>query len=250
MHSERSGVAEDVVTDRPEGRAAQPTARTVAARVDGMKMLAGALGQLPVTLRFWDGSAARSPPIPTPRSSWSASRRRSPTCCTRPARSGSARAWVTRRARRRRRPRGACSSRAAHFARARALAAATVRGSRSRRCGSPDRGCCAARPCPPSEARTGGRLHSLAPRPRRDPPPLRRLQRASTELLLGPSMVYSCAYFADAGRHARGRAGAQARADLPQAAARSRASGCSTSAAAGARCSCTPPSTTACAASA
>ena len=58
----------------------------------------------------------------------------------------------------------------------------------------------------------------------------------STGCCSGPSMVYSCAYFERPGRHARGRPGAQARADLPQAAPRSPASGCSTSAAAGARC--------------
>ena len=47
MHSERSGVVDDAATDRPEGRAARTGARTVASRVDGMKVLAGALGQLP-----------------------------------------------------------------------------------------------------------------------------------------------------------------------------------------------------------
>ena len=93
-------------------------------------------------------------------------------------------------------------------------------------------------PIPECEAEPGGRLHSL----RRDRASVRHHYDVSNrfyELLLGPSMVYSCAYFASAARLARARAGAQARADLPQAATCGRASGCSTSAAAGARSSCT-----------
>src|SRR4051812_24194857 len=60
MHSERSGAVDGAATDLPDGR------RTVASRVDGMQTLAGALGQLPVTVRFWDGSAvvARDPDAP------------------------------------------------------------------------------------------------------------------------------------------------------------------------------------------
>ncbi len=43
MHSERR-VVSDAATDRPESHAERAGARTVAARVDGMKVLAGALG--------------------------------------------------------------------------------------------------------------------------------------------------------------------------------------------------------------
>ena len=57
MHSERSAPGvDDTTADRPEGRAKRPRARTVASRVDGLKLLAGALGELPVSVRFWDDS--------------------------------------------------------------------------------------------------------------------------------------------------------------------------------------------------
>ncbi len=63
MHSARR-VVEDAATDRPESRAERGGESTVASRVDGLKVLADALGQLPVTLRFWDDSAvvARNDP--------------------------------------------------------------------------------------------------------------------------------------------------------------------------------------------
>ena len=67
MHSERSsGVIDDAATDdRPDARTAAAR-RTMAARVDRMKMLSGALEQLPVTVRFWDDSTvvARDPDAP------------------------------------------------------------------------------------------------------------------------------------------------------------------------------------------
>src|SRR5258705_8382187 len=57
MHSERSARGVDErATDRPEGRTERPRASTVASRVDGFDVLAGALGELPVTVRFWDDS--------------------------------------------------------------------------------------------------------------------------------------------------------------------------------------------------
>ena len=59
-------------------------------------------------------------------------------------------------------------------------------------------------------------------------------------------MVYSCAYWAAAGRHPGGRPARQARPRLPQARPDARARGSSTSAAAGAPWPCTPPASTAC----
>ena len=64
-------------------------------------------------------------------------------------------------------------------------------------------------------------------------------------MVLGPSLTYSCAVWHDDTDHARGRAGEQARAHLPQARPRNRACGSSTSDAAGAACCSTRPSTTA-----
>ena len=49
------------------------------------------------------------------------------------------------------------------------------------------------------------------------------------EMVLGPSMTYTCACFPHRGRHARGGAVRQVRPGLPQARARSPACGCSTS---------------------
>ena len=67
MHSERSTrAAGEAATDRPEKRAAPARTRTVASRVEGPEVLADALGQVPVTVRFWDGSrsSAREPDPP------------------------------------------------------------------------------------------------------------------------------------------------------------------------------------------
>ena len=69
---------------------------------------------------------------------------------------------------------------------------------------------------PQSEARLRGRLHSL----RRDKQAIQHHYDVSNRfyrLVLGPTMVYSCAYFASRGRVARRRAEAQARRRLPQA---------------------------------
>src|SRR3954466_14982141 len=63
MHSERRAVS-DAATDRHESQAVHDGARTVASKVHGLKVVAGALEQLPLTVRFWDGSsvAARDNP--------------------------------------------------------------------------------------------------------------------------------------------------------------------------------------------
>ena len=66
------------------------------------------------------------------------------------------------------------------------------------------------------------------------------VSNAFYRLWLDPQLVYSCAYFTAEDDDARRRADGQARAHLPQAAPRRRASGFSTSAAAGAR-SCSMP---------
>ena len=76
------------------------------------------------------------------------------------------------------------------------------------------------------------------------------VSNAFYRLVLGPTMVYSCAYFATPDEHARRRADPQARARSAASCACSRASGCSTSAAAGARSSSTRRASTACAPSA
>ena len=63
MHSQRR-VVDDAATDRTESHAAHNGARTVASKVHGLKVLAGALEQLPLTVRFWDDStvAGRADP--------------------------------------------------------------------------------------------------------------------------------------------------------------------------------------------
>ena len=103
-------------------------------------------------------------------------------------------------------------------------AAAKLVGHRGPQAAAPSaRGGAPARPPPLEGARRGG-------------------DRATTttssndfyRMVLGPSMTYSCAVFDDAERHARGCAGAEVRADLPQARPAARACACSTSAAAGA----------------
>ena len=77
-------------------------------------------------------------------------------------------------------------------------ALATARRCSPPRSGSPARASSNARRSPPIEARRQGRLHSLA----RDKAAIQHHYDVSNhfyELLLGPSMVYSCAYFADPG---------------------------------------------------
>ncbi len=68
----------------------------------------------------------------------------------------------------------------------------------------------------------------------------------STSWCSGPSMTYTCAVYPTAGRDARGGAGGEVRPGRPQARPPARASGCSTSAAAGAAWSATPRGSTAC----
>ena len=97
-----------------------------------------------------------------------------------------------------------------------------VRGSRAtggrRPCGSPGRRSCAVRRSRRSRRpRWRGRRHSLA----RDRSSVRHHYDVSNDfyrLVLGPTMVYSCAYFSHRKRGARGGPGAQARSDLSQAA--------------------------------
>jgi cyclopropane-fatty-acyl-phospholipid synthase len=186
MHSERSGALSGAATDLPDGR------RTVASRVDGMKTLAGALGQLPVTVRFWDGSAVVARDEPD-----------APVVLIRdesaiahflraPNQLGLGRAWVSgaldvdgdleRVLGLRRRVSELSLGR---LGRAR-LAAAAVRVAGPRALRRP--------PIPESEAAPVGRRHSL----RRDRASVRHhydVSNAFYEMLLGPSLVYSCAYF-------------------------------------------------------
>ena len=191
MHSERR-VVSDAATDRDESHAARDGARTVASKVHGLKVVAGALEQLPLTVRFWDGStvAARDDPD-------------APVVLIRdeqaiahflrsPNQLGLSRAWVS----------GALDVDGdlekvlglrhqvrdlslGPMGRARLMGAALrVTGARALR----------RPPIPRSEAQPAGRLHSL----RRDKAAVTHHYDVSNrfyEMLLGPSMVYSCAYF-------------------------------------------------------
>ena len=192
MHSERSGVVEDAATDRPEGRAARAGARTVASRVDGLKVLAGALGQLPVTVRFWDDSAVVARDDPDAPVVLVRDERAIAHFLREPNQLGLGRAWVSgaldvdgdleRVLDLRRRVSDLSLGR---FGRAR-LAAAALRVAGPRAVRRP--------PIPQCEAAPAGRLHSL----RRDRASVTHHYDVSNrfyELLLGPSLVYSCAYF-------------------------------------------------------
>jgi cyclopropane-fatty-acyl-phospholipid synthase len=196
MHSERSTrVVDEVATDRPEEGSAPARIRTVASRVEGRKMLAQALGQMPVTVRFWDGSSivAREPDAPVV---LIRDERAIAYFMRAPNQLGLGRAWVSgaldvdgdleRVLGLRRRVGGLALGR---LDRARLAASALLVA-----------GPCALRrpPIPESEAAPAGRLHSL----RRDQASVRHHYDVSNrfyQLLLGPGLVYSCAYFTDAG---------------------------------------------------
>jgi cyclopropane-fatty-acyl-phospholipid synthase len=194
MHSERAtGVVDDAVTDRPEGRSARAGARTVAARVDGLKVLAEALGQLPVTVRFWDDSAVVARDDPDAPVVLIRDEQAIAHFLRAPNQLGLGRAWVSgaldvdgdlERVLGLRHSISELSP--GRLRRARLAAAALcVAGPRALR----------RPPIPECEADPGGRLHSL----RRDRASVRHHYDVSNrfyELLLGPSMVYSCAYFA------------------------------------------------------
>jgi cyclopropane-fatty-acyl-phospholipid synthase len=195
MHSERaSGVVDDAATDQPDGRAAAAR-RSVADRVDRLKSLSGALDQLPVTVRFWDDStfvARGDPDAPVVRIR---DERAIAHLVRAPNQLGLGRAWVS----------GALDvdgdlervldlRHRVHdlslgpLGRAR-LAGAALRVAGPRALRRP--------PIPECEAEPAGRLHSL----RRDRASVRHHYDVSNrfyELLLGPSLVYSCAYFASA----------------------------------------------------
>jgi len=194
MHSERSGAAEGATTDRPEARAAGIGARTVAARVDGLKLLAGALGQLPVTVRFWDDSTVVARDDPDAPVVLIRDERAIAHFLRAPNQLGLGRAWVSgaldvdgdlERVLGLRHRVSALSL--GRLRRAR-LAAAALRVAGPRALRRP--------PIPACEAEPAGRLHSL----RRDRESVRHHYDVSNrfyDLLLGPSLVYSCAYFAN-----------------------------------------------------
>ena len=170
MHSERSDAASGAATDLPDGR------RTVASRVDGMKTLAGALGQLPVTVRFWDGSAVVSRDAPDAPVVLIRDERAIAHFLRAPNQLGLGRAWVS----------GAldvdgdlepCSRLRRRVGEPRARRAWSARGSPPPPCASPARASCAGRPIPAVRGAPARAAALAAPRPRRDPPPLRRLQR-------------------------------------------------------------------------
>ncbi|MDX6627954.1 MAG: cyclopropane-fatty-acyl-phospholipid synthase [Gaiellales bacterium] len=194
MHSERSTrVVDDAATDRPEGRTVAVRARTVASRVDGFKLLAGALGELPVTVRFWDDSAVVARGDPEAPVVLIRDERAIAHFLRAPNQLGLGRAWVSgaldvdgdleRVLGLRHRVSGLSLGR---LGRAQLAAAALlVAGPRALR----------RPPIPACEAEPAGRLHSL----RRDRASVRHHYDVSNrfyELLLGPSLVYSCAYFA------------------------------------------------------
>ena len=218
--------------------------------------LAAALGtvlgttELPLRLRAWDGSEAGPPGAPV-----LAVRSPPARCagwCGRPASSGwpgrtspgrsTSRATSTRPSPRSRRSAGCRTGRTFAAAHRAASGSSLLRHRRRARRGRrrpPSR--------PPEEFR---------PRPARPAAqPARRDAAAITHhydvgndfyaLVLGPTMVYSCAVW-DRRGHRPGRgAGGEARPGLPQAGAARRACGCWTSAAAGAAWPCTPRSGTA-----
>ena len=196
------------------------------------------------------GTAARVGPDDSP----SPIERAQPRCALQhllwsPDELGLARAHVVRRARHRRR----------HLRPARRCATSWRRTATSSMSSAP----AAAWPCPvgcaasgllgrpPAAARRGGpaaRPAALPRRATRRPSPTTTTCRNDFyRLVLGPSSPTRAPTGTTDGIDARGGPGGQVRADLPQARAASRACGCSTSAAAGARWRSTPPSTTACA---
>ena len=195
MHSERR-VVSDAATDRQESRAERAGARTVASKVDGLKVRRGrARATAAVTVRFWDGST-----VAAQRRSRCAGRAHSRRAGDRalPALAQPARAQPrlgVGRARRRRRPRDGARPAprdARSLARAdgprAAIAAAALRVGGARALRRP--------PIPRSEAaaaRAGcTRCAATGPSVRHHYDVSNRFY----ELLLGPSMVYSCAYFA------------------------------------------------------
>ena len=181
----------------------------------------GRFAALPVTLRFWDGSLLTSAARRTRPSSRSATRARSPTSCTPRTRSGwrapgSPARWPSTTTASSR-PCCACAASSASLRltpreRVRLVAAAV-------RIAGP--GVLRRPPVPSIEAQRPGRLHSLG----RDRAAIRHHYDVSNRfyrLLLGPEPRLLVRLLRRPGRVARGRPGAQARADLPQAAPRPR----------------------------
>ena len=173
--------------ERPVRGAAERAERTRGAIAEGR------LGTLPVSLSFWDGSVL---PAPDPDAPSIVIREPSALAYLlhAPAQVGLGRAWVS----------GAIDVdgdlEAVLAARGHFEAAQLSRRDRARvalealRAAGPR--VLVPPPAPASEARTGGRLHSLL----RDRAAIRHHYDVSNrfyELLLGPSMVYSCAYFED-----------------------------------------------------
>jgi cyclopropane-fatty-acyl-phospholipid synthase len=194
MHSERSTRAvEEAATDRREQRGAART-RTIAARIRGRTVLSDALGRVPVTVRFWDGSSISARQDPEAPVVLVRDERAIAYFLRAPNQLGLGRAWVSgaldvdgdleRVLGLRERVSGL---RLGRLDRARLAASAlAVAGP----------GALRRPPIPASEAAPSGRLHSL----RRDRASVRHHYDVSNrfyELLLGPSLVYSCAYFAD-----------------------------------------------------
>ena len=191
----RKGVVDDAATDRVGGGTAAAR-RTVASRVDGTKVLADALRQLPVTVRFWDDSMVVARDDPDAPVVLIRDEQAIAHFLRAPNQLGLGRAWVSgaldvdgdlERVLGLRQRVGGLSL--GPLGRAR-LAAAALRVAGPRALRRP--------PIPASEAAPAGRLHSK----RRDRASVRHHYDVSNrfyELLLGPSLVYSCAYFADAG---------------------------------------------------
>jgi cyclopropane-fatty-acyl-phospholipid synthase len=192
MHSARR-VVDDAATDRPDGRAERGGESTVASRVDGLKVLADALDQLPVTLRFWDDSAVVARNDPDAPVVLVRDERAIAHVLRAPNQLGLGRAWVSgaldvdgdlERVLGLRHRIGDLSYGPLRRLR---LAAAALRVAGPGALRRP--------PTPECEAEPAGRLHSL----RRDRASVTHhydVSNAFYELLLGPSLVYSCAYFA------------------------------------------------------
>ena len=162
-----------------------------------MKTLAGALGQLPVTVRFWDGSAVVSRDDPDAPVVLIRDEQAIAHFLRAPNQLGLGRAWVS----------GALDvdgdlERVLGLRRRVGRASTRAPGSRAARCAlpcaPPVRAPCARPPIPRVRGRAGGPPALAAPGPR----PVRHHYDVSNtfyQLLLGPSIVYSCAYFASDG---------------------------------------------------
>ena len=220
----------------PEGRPARAVASTAQLR----RELEAALPDRPFELELWDGTrvAATTPPRDHLPRALDATPRR--TCCAPPASS----AWAA----------PTCPGRSSRTTSTRRSSCSTSgsrrpidRATRARLALAAARACGPMRPppVPAAELRPRGERHSI----RRDARAVRHHYDLPPEffaLFLGESLTYSCALFTRGATHAGGGAGGRSSTWSAASSTCSRASACSTWAAAGAASRSTPPSATTC----